>query len=955
MNIVGEQLYPEISEQIKVRQRIYGSQNRTPQQLEYLNARTAYVKLVSSVNIESNFLPTSPELINLKNQGKLNSNKLAKSFVLFNGTQDADTNKGRGGISRDGSVVNSAAYGLGGLEFGIRPMPGILSAEVKTENRGSLKTSTVRIKAWNRTQFEIIDLLYLRLGYSVLLEFGNAIYFKNDGKTFITNRPFSLEAAFLKGGFSTQPLLEEIQRVRLASNGNYDAIYGRVVNFSWSFVEDGSYDITIIIRSIGDVIESLKANVLVKDITTPEGEQNDQTGESPPIEAFKDKHQIGRLLFDAQKILASSSDVKGGCTSLETDLLKTIPKISNLKHFLKQDFSGKTKSSQYYIRLGSLLAFIENKVIPKFVKGAKKEPILSFDYDTESNLVYRTVGQLSMDPRVCLISVNRKYPSGNTYYYASEGEPYAHTIADTPIGKVMNVYVNFEFILTKLEENLNPSNKSALIDLLTSLLSGINQAIGGVNTLNPFIDVDLNLVKVIDETPLPNKENILSSLGLGRTDPAILDLYGYYNRNGVSSAGFVRNFGIKTEISPDLATMLTIGAQAAGSVIGEDATGLSKLNEGLTDRISPTKVDAESQNPLDDEESKLADLNNRFPKAYKDFTTSANSLGSLNDSIPTWDDESINTYYQKQIDFLAYNNAKKAIEGKQASGGIGFIPVSLNLTLDGISGIKIYNSLRVDTAYLPSNYPNSMDFLITGISDKIENNVWTKYLTTIMVPKSPTQGDGNPPTQGSSTSTNSTPPPTNSTPPPRAESRNQGPRDCNAENIQLSTNFSLSQLSCSAPAAAYYIPAVGETKNHPSRGTLTRDDIIANLRDVAQNVLEPIKAAYPTMFPTNGYRNKGGTSQHEAGEATDIQFTDITGPISSQNAEFLIRAEAIRRILTARNGFDQFLLEYKTTKSKTPWLHISYRNPTSNRKEIRTFLNDVTAKNGNGKFYNALA
>lgn len=946
MNIVGEQLYPEISEQIRVRQRIYGSQTRTPEQLLYLNARTAFVKLVSSVDIDSNFTPTSPELLGLQREGKLNSNSLAKDFVLFNGTQDADTNQGRGGIARDGSIINNSAYGLGGLEFGIRPMPGVLSAEIKTENRGSLKTSTVRIKAWNRTQFEILDLLYLRLGYSVLLEFGNTIYFTNEG-TLIRNRPWSLEDSFLNKKYDTKKLLEKIQENRLNSDGNYDAIYGRVVNFSWSFVEDGSYDITVIIRSIGDVIESLKANVLVTDTTTRAGAQTQQTGEVPPIEAFKDRHQIGRLFFDAQKILAAAPVVKGGCVSLETDLLKDIPNILGYKHFLKQDFSGKTKSSQYYIRLGSFLAFIENKVLPKFVQGNNKQPVLFFDYDANTNLIYRTLGQLSMDPRVCLISVNRKYPSGNIYYYAPEGEPYASKIADTLVGKVMNIYINLDFVLTKLEENLDPNNKSALIDLLTSMLTEVSKAIGRINTLKPFIDVDENIVRVIDETPLPNKDNILSALGVLQTDPAILDLYGYYNRNGISSAGFVRNFGIKTEITPDLATILTIGAQAAGSVVGEDATAFSKLNQGLTDRISPAKTDASSDSE-DPTQSKLADLNNRFPNATKDFAAAANGLGSLNNSIPTWDEENITTYAQKQIDFLSYTNAKKAIQGKQASGGVGFIPISLNLTMDGISGIKIYNALRVDTSYLPSNYPTSMDFIITGITDKIDNNVWIKDISTVMVPKFPSQGDGNPPTLGSNTSSNTTPP-------PRGESRNQRPRDCNAENIQLSTNFSLAQMSCSAPAAKYFIPAVGQTKTHPTRGVLTRDQIITNLRGVAQNILEPIRVAYPTLIVTNDYRDKGGSSQHEVGEAVDIQFSDITGPISSQNAEFLVRAEAIRKILSARNGFDQFLLEYKTTGSKRPWLHISYRSSVANRKEIRTFLNDVTAKNGNGRFFNALA
>ena len=38
--------------------------------------------------------------------------------------------------------------------------------------------------------------------------------------------------------------------------------------------------------------------------------------------------------------------------------------------------------------------------------------------------------------------------------------------------------------------------------------------------------------------------------------------------------------------------MLSIGAQAAGSVVGEDSTALSKLNEGLEDRIKNDVVDA---------------------------------------------------------------------------------------------------------------------------------------------------------------------------------------------------------------------------------------------------------------------------------------------------------------------------------------------------------------------------
>ncbi len=771
MNIVGEGIDPIISEQIRVRQRIYGSINRSIEQLEYLNSRTAFAKLISSVNITDQFNPTSAELKAIL--GRIKGNNLAKDFVLFNGTQDADTTAGRAGIARNGSIINSNAYGLGGLEFGIRPMPGITSATTKTENRGSLRTTTVNIKAWNRVQFEIIDLLYLRLGYSVLFEFGNTIYFENSNR-FIKQKPISLEDTFLAGKYTVSTLLNRIQELRLESNGNYDAVFGKVVNFSWSFVEDGSYDITVIIRSIGDVIESLKTNVLVSDANKKPkaGEEEteettaEETQETPTIESYADKHQIGRLLFNAKTALAASSNVVGGCRAIYSNLFKDVPAIKGKKHFLQQDYTG--GESQYYIRLGSLLAFIENSVVPKYQKGTNKgEPILNFDYG-DDNYIYTVINQISMDPRVCLINTSLTSGGGNQYLYASQGEPYVKDIAEYKVGQVMNIYVNFMYIITTMDANLDENNKVTLTSFLNSLLQGISNALGSINTLEPFIDEITNTVKITDQATLPGKYNILATLGKTKPDDtAILDLYGYYNReNGGTTAGFVRNFGIKTEITPNLATMLSIGAQAAGAVVGEDATALSKLNEGLIDRVKNDVVDAivKTTEPT---KSKEEELNERFPNANRNFAEAAFQLGSVNGSTPTWNEENINSYSQLQSDFLAYINAKQAIKNSKTSSSTGFIPVNLNMTLDGISGLKIYNALRVDTSYLPSNYPNTMDFIITGLSHTIQNNVWTTDINTNMVPKDPSQGISNS-YQGKSSSTNSTAPTSSN---PRAASR----------------------------------------------------------------------------------------------------------------------------------------------------------------------------------------
>ena len=53
-----------------------------------------------------------------------------------------------------------------------------------------------------------------------------------------------------------------MRKKRLESCGNYDASLGKVVNFRWTLNKDLSYDITVTVRSVGDVIESLKMNAL---------------------------------------------------------------------------------------------------------------------------------------------------------------------------------------------------------------------------------------------------------------------------------------------------------------------------------------------------------------------------------------------------------------------------------------------------------------------------------------------------------------------------------------------------------------------------------------------------------------------------------------------------------------------------------------------------------------------
>ena len=72
---------------------------------------------------------------------------------------------------------------------------------------------------------------------------------------------------------------------------------------------------------------------------------------------------------------------------------------------------------------------------------------------------------------------------------------------------------------------------------------------------------------------------------------------------------------------------------------------------------------------------------------------------------------------------------------------MGFIPVSMGLTLDGLSGLKLLNGIKINTSYLPSNYPETMLFIVSKLAHKVENNIWTTELETIMSPDDTIQAD----------------------------------------------------------------------------------------------------------------------------------------------------------------------------------------------------------------------
>ncbi len=265
-NIVGVPLKSYVKKQLYTRS-FQGStiDSRTNDQILYLANKNCWIRLVSFVNVEDDKLRKSLD-IQGKGQGGT-SEDVSKQWMLFGGTSyyQNDTNNLRSGLETNDptSITNNSAYGLGGVEqFGYRPMPGIISATIEhAGTAGSLRIANIKFKVWNINQLNAIDLLYFRLGYSCLLEWGHTSYLDNNGKLVSLGPEINPLDVFGNDLYKTKEgIIRGISDKRKKSFGNCDGLYGLISNYEWSQAGDGSYDCSIKLTGLGSVIDSLKIN-----------------------------------------------------------------------------------------------------------------------------------------------------------------------------------------------------------------------------------------------------------------------------------------------------------------------------------------------------------------------------------------------------------------------------------------------------------------------------------------------------------------------------------------------------------------------------------------------------------------------------------------------------------------------------------------------------------------------
>ena len=264
--ILGEVFDDYVRKQIEVRQRSLGKTQKDVDDLQVFNASTPWIRLSSPISITDTKAEKLSQSLGISKE-VIAGNKVARNLVLFAGTtsytkkphQPLTQDPTKGGV---GYGLNNAYGFLSDKEQGYKPMPGVTGISTTYKNNGSLKQAQVNITCFTRKQFEALEALYLRLGYTVVLEWGHSVYFDNQGvkqnmsSLSIPNKLFSSEE-----DLKPEPIQSNILKNKKETGGNYDGIVAKVSNFSWNLNNDLSYNITLDLISVGDIIDSLKMNV----------------------------------------------------------------------------------------------------------------------------------------------------------------------------------------------------------------------------------------------------------------------------------------------------------------------------------------------------------------------------------------------------------------------------------------------------------------------------------------------------------------------------------------------------------------------------------------------------------------------------------------------------------------------------------------------------------------------
>jgi hypothetical protein len=280
-NIAGSPFQPYVATQIEKRKALVNKDYRSSSELNWLSNKNVWIRVSSGANVKYG---------NMGYQG-LQGDELSKKYILQGGLLNhlpgADIYSLRSGIGPDG------AYGIGGTDFGLTPMPGMTNISIKTGGKlGTLKETTIDFVCHNMEQLNIMEALYMKLGFGLLVEWGHTYYIDNKTEK-IENVPQPLP---FYGIHTKEELMGAITTHRKLHSGNYDASWGTIKNFTYTLSKNGTFNCQVQLVGAGDILESLKVNIS-GDYSGSAPTDNELSGSIYPVVSDSNKSLLNGALY----------------------------------------------------------------------------------------------------------------------------------------------------------------------------------------------------------------------------------------------------------------------------------------------------------------------------------------------------------------------------------------------------------------------------------------------------------------------------------------------------------------------------------------------------------------------------------------------------------------------------------------------------------------------------------
>lgn len=314
MSIFKSTLKPFVAAQLKAREKVIGQVEnniagigiRDNTFLRYTTGKNGWVRMISMVNYDSQKFNKNTG--RYESDGRYTGDALSKKYILEGGTLYGG---GKGFTLRKGVNQLDGVYGSNidkvsadpksnkiDRTFGVRPMPGITSVQVNNKSAyGSLREATVSFYAWDKHQLEELEVLFMRPGYSVWLDWGWSQYLDhgvqaNGINTYPDNiiiKNYDIPIPNLFQNIYEDNIYTSIDVAIEKSKGNYDAMIGFVKNFSWQLMSNGGWQCSTTLISRGEVIEQLKASNNPRTIigSKTESAAAEPENETPPFSFFE--------------------------------------------------------------------------------------------------------------------------------------------------------------------------------------------------------------------------------------------------------------------------------------------------------------------------------------------------------------------------------------------------------------------------------------------------------------------------------------------------------------------------------------------------------------------------------------------------------------------------------------------------------------------------------------------